>query len=359
MADDEYKPCHELSTISKGLHRNFFIWSERPYGLAGGLHLDPCNNPISVTALYRWIDLILNTPTPFDLFHVQIAPVDLLAVFTYRITPVGDALPRTSTELLRSGDVGIIGPGELPLCGLVDGRPACIPLPYKQRSFFYLEAYLRETHPETDLKYRITRPLIKCVRTRDHHCCVITGTPESAGAPLTATWICPPFIVTNPCGHDSNRNKAELEEAIAPFLTVSNGLTFREDIAELFSQNSFGIDVDDNYRIVFFGPHEDYAPLHPRTHLDMSHTDPATRPSDVYLRQHFIRCLKHVMLGGDVYQEYQYVDLTGFLEARGVYDGEVDPADPEWLTPYGKAAWDMLIRHKLRCSIQEGGYVGD
>ncbi|GBE85888.1 hypothetical protein SCP_0804120 [Sparassis crispa] len=320
-----YEPIHTLSEKSRRLQRNFFLWSDR---VVGGLHLDE-NHQLSAATLRRWILLVFNEhASDFENADVfEIRPVNICfsqaMLFNYAVCPAGDTIDLTSTEALAPGDIGICRPGtkgpvvdELPL--LTEGK-----------SFAFLKKSLSDVGGlewgEMSVSFQ------EEVKVRDSERCIFTGT-SSNQASLVIRWIYPPFLAS-----------FNMEEDMRQYLSVSNALTMREDLAKGFEENEFGVDVDDNYRIVSFVPSAS-SYLLPRTHLDLSHLSQNARPSDEYLRGHFIRCLVVNFLGGDISEIYEDVDPDEFWEERGVFDEDYDFDEQEWHTELGREAKALLFR---------------
>jgi hypothetical protein len=112
----------------------------------------------------------------------------------------------------------------------------------------------------------------------------------------------------------------------------------------LASSNIYNL--QDNYRIVNFEGAElltGDAPL--KTHLSL--TNGLHRPSDNFLRMHFMRCLSVSAFGGNAREDYEEQEIDHFMEDLGIYDGEVDNSDPRWSTPLGMEVHNFLIRDKL------------
>lgn len=255
--------------------------------------------------------------------------------FGYDVFPVGDDLPRTSDAPLHPGDLAMFS-GEV--------SPKAFRFDYLKLTFFEEEQVYMDD-PEARPKNDMSANFVEEVISRDHGRCVVTGAGADNG-PLNVTWIYPPIVGSEPDCYEPEIGQ-QFTDDLEQYLTISNALTLREGIAELFRQNFLGIDVDDNYRIVFFVPYDEYAPFDPRTYLDISSDDPL-RPSDMFLRTHFERCLLCHFPGGDVRSDFWDYDLNDFCEQMGVFDNDVDPNDPEWQTTFGKEVWGMLIRQGLQ-----------
>ena len=83
-----------------------------------------------------------------------------------------------------------------------------------------------------------------------------------------------------------------------------------------------------------------------KTHLTL--VDGPNRPSDLFLRLHFRRCLAVSVCRGDVMEDYQEEqEIESFIEELGV--NEIDPDDPGWSTPLslGSRVHAHLVRQKM------------
>jgi len=127
---------------------------------------------------------------------------------------------------------------------------------------------------------------------------------------------------------------------------INNVVSGRKDVITLFWENKLGIDVNDNYRIIVFEGSERLdgdIPL--KSHLTLA--DGPRRPSDRFFHLHFQRCLAVCVFGGDPTEDYRDQEIDTFMEELGVYDDEIDTADPQWETPLGKEVYADLMRQKL------------
>jgi hypothetical protein len=104
--------------------------------------------------------------------------------------------------------------------------------------------------------------------------------------------------------------------------------------------------MQDNYRIIMFeGPECLQGGVSLKSHLTL--VDGPLRPSDQFLRLHFARCLAVSVCHGDVTEDYEEQEIENFMDELGVYDDEMDTADPRWQTPLGSEVYAHLIRQKL------------
>ncbi|KAF8797789.1 hypothetical protein BYT27DRAFT_7203982 [Phlegmacium glaucopus] len=133
---------------------------------------------------------------------------------------------------------------------------------------------------------------------------------------------------------------------LSELMVVENVVSGHKDIVALFWENKLGVDVDDNYRIIVFEGSESLNIVGPlKSHLTL--IDGPHRPSDRFLRIHFNECLAVSVCRGNVMEDYREQEIENFMEELGVYDGEIDPSDPRWLTPLGSHVHAYLVRQKM------------
>ncbi|OBZ65548.1 hypothetical protein A0H81_14437 [Grifola frondosa] len=259
-----------------------------------GLHLDD-RQPVSNATCYRWIKLArhrtraIETDLPFEL------------------RPPWGCLPPTIDSLIP-GDFGIYVPDDRTI-GFVEVTTSFV------EEDEMAQEYLKRQHattPSVITKYEMAPSIIAEVRSRDHDTCVITGT-SLADSEVVVSWICPPTpVTTKPISF--KLHESLIYEDLTPYLSPSNALVLRHDVAELFTRNMIGIDVDDNYRIFFFVLLDDCPNISPLSHLDVSSMDPSVRPSDIVLRKRFIRCLHMNFVGGSIKDDYREYDIDGYMD---------------------------------------------
>ncbi|KAL6306473.1 hypothetical protein BKA93DRAFT_824011 [Sparassis latifolia] len=328
---------HKLSQKSIEGHRNFFIWAPTPR-LIGGLHVDD-RHPITVAGLYRWLTLLLKKTHPFNLHPVRISPTD--AIFRYLPQRTGDAYPRDSQACLKPGDIGVFLPGERQFRFQYDVRFGGKQITYAR------EEVLK---PEEAKRNRMAESFIEEVQSRDGRRCVLTGA-SSADAPLTVCWIVFPSSIMLDDYYEGPEMQPILAD-ITPYYATSNAWTLRMDLAEMFINNGWGIDVGDNSRVVFFGLYDNYSHLLPQMSANLHLSGPICER----LTEHFSRCLSCNILGGDIYDKYDGFDVKGYLEDLGYTDrDDLDPNDPEWQTELGKEVWELKFR--LKCEEREDRFA--
>lgn len=144
-------------------------------------------------------------------------------------------------------------------------------------------------------------------------------------------------------------------------MVSSNTLTITKEMADLFSSNLLGIDVDvslplvsdllvlnschnyqDNYRIVYFGD-LDGTKNRLKAHLDLSVINFL---NDEFLRIHFAHTLNCCTCGGDLTVEYER-DLEEWSEELIAGDPETED-DPSWQTPIGQLILNWELTRRLR-----------
>ncbi|KAF9551231.1 hypothetical protein CPC08DRAFT_715133 [Agrocybe pediades] len=119
----------------------------------------------------------------------------------------------------------------------------------------------------------------------------------------------------------------------------SNCITMRKELVTPFFENAFGIDVNDNFRIVIFNNMDE------RTRNLLEDTQYAEKlrqacasgredaPKRCFLLAHFRCCLCSHFLGGDILEEYGNINKILEIMERG--DQAADD-DPFWDTIPGR-----------------------
>ncbi|CAL1712338.1 unnamed protein product [Somion occarium] len=180
------------------------------------------------------------------------------------------------------------------------------------------------------------------VQRRDSGRCFVSGTSPEEGAELEVTWIFPPASVS----------KFDWPRPGHPNAVVAdNTAAMRKDILPSFRRNVFGVDVDDNRRIVTF---YDTGSTQLPTHLPTS----IPGPSDQYLRMHLRWCLVAFTTDLDIMEEIDWRDIVRLEEELGLTGEDADcgvvPADDErWQTPLGREIWEDVIRRGLWDTMQK------
>ncbi|OBZ72685.1 hypothetical protein A0H81_07531 [Grifola frondosa] len=184
------------------------------------------------------------------------------------------------------------------------------------------------------------------VRKRDGKC-VITGTTTK---PLATTWIVAPYfrgVV------DYNVSAFPLPDDENIFLTVKNGLTMRQDIADLFFNNDIAIDVDDDFRVIYMQEpsklcSKELLPIIP-SHISLPEDTPEDlRPDLCMLRWHLKYSLLANGAADDVMTYYGKDEISAVLgELTGEDGDEMQEWDNElWQSPIGQLclAWLLITK---------------
>ncbi|KAF9512378.1 hypothetical protein BS47DRAFT_1394263 [Hydnum rufescens UP504] len=128
-------------------------------------------------------------------------------------------------------------------------------------------------------------------------------------------------------------------ERLPPDLDApQNYLTMASSLRPHFDQYSFGIDVDDDYRIIQFSK--------PSPDFDVSNAgvlkipESQAMPYDNCLRLHFLFCIRTYLAspppGTQTYSMDDVRDLEDVLGAYNVHESLPDLSDPVWSSPLGQ-----------------------
>ncbi|CAL1712327.1 unnamed protein product [Somion occarium] len=176
----------------------------------------------------------------------------------------------------------------------------------------------------------------KVVQQRDSGRCFVSGAWPQEGVEVEVTWIFPPASV----------RKFDWPRPRGPNAVVAdNTAAMRKDILQLFRRNVFGVDVDDNRRIVIF---YDTGSIQLPTHLPTA----PPGPGDEFLRMHLRWCLVAFTTGLDIMNEIDWHDIARLEEELGLAGEDADcgvvPTDDErWQTPLGREIWEDVVRKGL------------
>lgn len=153
-------------------------------------------------------------------------------------------------------------------------------------------------------------------------------------------WIIPPVWANECC--EPSQTFSGWVDVVNACKVPENVVTLVQDLVEPFTNNKFGVDIDDKYRIVIF---EDLQTtlLQNDTQLPVS-GDLSQCPRDDFLRDHFKCCLGVHFLGGDIEQDFPD-DAQGLMD-KAREEG-IHMEDPEWQTYPGTKVVELLMEHKL------------
>ncbi|KAF9512381.1 hypothetical protein BS47DRAFT_1066583 [Hydnum rufescens UP504] len=144
-------------------------------------------------------------------------------------------------------------------------------------------------------------------------------------------------------------------ERLPPDLDTSqNYLTMASFLQPHFDQYSFGIDVDDDYRIVQFS--------RPSPDFDISNAgvlkipESQAMPYDNCLRLHFQFCIRMYLASPPPgTQTYSMDDVEDLQEALGVYDGDEsfpETSDPVWNSVLGGEVLRSIMARRVSTQSQ-------
>ncbi|KAJ7856269.1 hypothetical protein B0H14DRAFT_3448597 [Mycena olivaceomarginata] len=142
-----------------------------------------------------------------------------------------------------------------------------------------------------------------------------------------------------------------------PFFSAANVLTLRQDLIYFFHSNHFGVDVDDDHRIVVLTPIGGLEQDLP-THLPLQAYDPAM---DEFLRLHFRFSLSVQLRGGDIRDDYPLGSILAMMDELGVPHAMTENpeecvmaalSDARWQTVLGRAILADAVKHQVTQSFR-------
>ncbi|KAK7045290.1 hypothetical protein R3P38DRAFT_2609712 [Favolaschia claudopus] len=338
----DLKPCgHILSTHAMELEFDTFFFYEDPCLIVLLFGVNQNLVPMTNSQLNRWLNILAGDHGPQEVFICPVKVEDAGA-FEYKMNRSGAVMEPDSTDPLSPGNYGIF------LDHTGDCRCSSVPaLRYARRprtSYWELFQY-REPHTLETVKSSIPTDIQHSVAIRDDARCVFTGDQTD----LTTVWVVPPIfgILTE--------DVSDGDWDPTPFKCPANVFTMRSDLAQSFYLNLFGVDVDDQYRIVMFTPEgglQELLPSHFKP-FGQSQYDQAT---DHFLRRHFRLCLNVQLCQGDIHEDFPgaeifetSIELGISYYANGLLNLEdLAPAeDPRWETELGQEIHrDLWARRK-------------
>ncbi|KZS91140.1 hypothetical protein SISNIDRAFT_487830 [Sistotremastrum niveocremeum HHB9708] len=357
----EGHPIHVLSKRSKEQGRDLFLWDHSIPGtfsltLAGGINTRRFPY-LTCATLYRWIRLICNDYAPFKLRAIRVreAPQAFLAyteeeetLYTLdeesndkpppgdyaafcRVTPI-DYVPQEDGDTY-SGEEGKIfqlyafhSRGWSGLLGALSEAPTLEGV---------WNSYSRTAH------LNVMPPAVEDFVREKYNLCNITGSGESKEE-LGVVWIFPPG--------EARLVKGKLPQDfdMEAFVTSDNAILLRNDLIKPFHENIFGVDVDDNYRIVQF---DEYHGLQLPSHVPDYQTHQFNACTQIFLRQHFRWCLLVQICGGHILDDYNRGEILQTMNELGMgFDDDVEEPpmeDPRWQTEIGKICFRMRLYSRM------------
>ncbi|RDB17247.1 hypothetical protein Hypma_001762 [Hypsizygus marmoreus] len=325
---------HMLSKKSRDLARDTFIFQPSPVRLWCGLNQNL--SPVTSNIFQRWMRLINPNLPPFELCPITLQKYGVLH---YSASPSGEPIPPQSTKRLPPGDYAWVSP-----------NPNFME-PFTLVFFYHSYAAMKRQSEETDWpvskeylsQYDIAPAIETSVIMRDNRCFITGSTSETTE--LEVTWIVPPvwnFDTARTCVPESDQDHSS-------HIVPANAVLMRKDLIPAFQDNAFGVDVDDNYRIVAFRDFGLNASLIPVGSLAPSRQaeHPQPGPGAEFLREHFRKCLTVHLPGGDIWDDYSLGEVQATFREVGLSDSddEVEPMDsPKWKTVLGNEIREWYLR---------------
>ncbi|KIM36211.1 hypothetical protein M413DRAFT_449271 [Hebeloma cylindrosporum] len=328
---------HLLSEKSMKHKRDIFLFSDFPgksFSLIGGMNSR--RYKLTIAQFYQWLDILDDRKPKID-FLIWKINVDRFDVLCYVCKRVGIPLPRSSNEKMEPGDYAVYsddGSGK-PKVKVIG--PRAFPT-FRQREITTRQRM--QECPETAelLRHNVmTEEIIGQVKARDEGVCWLT---DEAANSTVVSWIIPPLWskqVHSVERYDEDRDN----EIIEGHKLSGNAITLDARLAKPFMLNAFGVDVDNNYRIVKFRNAPKGVPLQkflPERCIAIS-----KQHNDRFLREQFKWCLGVQFLGGDVREDYPDGGAGLIDEAA---DFGIDLDDPKWHTPIGREIREVLEMHE-------------
>ncbi|KAF8890514.1 hypothetical protein CPB84DRAFT_1784744 [Gymnopilus junonius] len=348
--------AHMMSASAREKGANVFVW----YRLTQNIDkVRICwradeHNPLTVAKLYRYVDTVVREDYGMQ---YQRWPYVLLAV---DIEPSADAIVRYRTRyksdtptLLARGSDEVLEPGDYAFYMPERSKNSIPTLTFMRlRTFFAEYQALIVRYPR--LAFPPSTELRDAAFEMQRGKCLFTGAALNRDQDKTvAIWYLPPFfsyLVNITPYHErldihgeiiQNNNLCEKLE------NIGNCLVTSQEIAELLWNNKVAVDVEDDYRIIYFDQRN------PDTINFKSYLQFPNSPSqlnDDYIRGQFKYSLQRNIQGGDVRDDFALDAPEDFLESR---NGELEEEDEEeydftnevWQTGMGKVVHDWLLRY--------------
>uniref|UniRef100_A0A8H7XZJ2 Uncharacterized protein n=1 Tax=Psilocybe cubensis TaxID=181762 RepID=A0A8H7XZJ2_PSICU len=162
----------------------------------------------------------------------------------------------------------------------------------------------------------------KAVAERDQGYCIMSG--ACGQDKVAVTWIIPPAFLPIVSAVPGTGFKHYADICIP-----SNALTMHRDLVDDFWDNAFGVDVEDNYRLVIFRDLGQAGKLLEGITTPFYRSQGRSGPDDIFFRIHFIQCLLTHFIGGDIKDQYTKDDIREWRDRREVYEVIVSSEDYE------------------------------
>ncbi|KAK7045306.1 hypothetical protein R3P38DRAFT_3434336 [Favolaschia claudopus] len=316
---DDKRYGHILSTHAMELEFDTFFFYEDPYLIVLLLGVNQKLVPMTNSRLNRWLNVLAGDYGPQQVF---ICPVEVkdAGPFEYAIKHLGAVIEPDSTDPLSVGNYGIFLDRACQLSSL----PALRFTRRPRTSYWELFQHYGPHRTLETIQSSIPVDIQGVIAMRDEARCVFTGGQTD----ITTVWIVPPIFGLLTCpDSDGDWDPTTFE-------CPANVFTMRGDLAQSFYLNRFGVDVDDQYRIVVFTPEGGLLDLLP-SHFTPPSQSPNEQSIDYFLRKHFRFCLNVQLCRGDITEDFPQTQIYQTSIELGI-DDLAPPKDPRWKTEIGK-----------------------
>ncbi|OBZ72037.1 hypothetical protein A0H81_07559 [Grifola frondosa] len=299
--------------------------------------------------MYRWLALAsrldVNPKNPhFVLRPVEIQPLSVTRYFSYHFECIGPDLLTTSEEILQPGHYAMFAKSIELNCDIsifTTRMPTFKDDCFSELPIFANAVLLSSIHlgsfNQSFCSANTRNGSIRQVRKRDGRC-IITGTTAET---LKTTWIVVPTFggIVNqhyPAFSDKNDD--------SEWYNVKNGVTMRQELADLFLNNDIAIDVDDPRKLCS----EKLLATIP-TYISLPRNVPKELGPDLQMfRYHLKWSITVNGNAGDVMDYYDRRELSSAIdELLGEEEDEMaGPEDPMWQTEIGQIIMAWLIHTK-------------
>ncbi|KAF8892781.1 hypothetical protein CPB84DRAFT_1783516 [Gymnopilus junonius] len=318
-SSNQTERVHLLSIKSEKLQRDTFFFLPGGQLIAG---LNQRFTPVNCATLNRWVKICDPRGFPFGLHPIELMKWGILR---YVSVETGPAIPTESTAPLPPGDYSwdITVPHQL---------PPLISVASNEKPIAELNAEAQQPTSHLNKRLILNDSLADfedSVLSRDGGRCSITGNQQD----VVVTWIYPPLCFL----HSGNVQYFNNPKAMC---IPSNAMLISKDLVSAFLNNAFGIDVDDNYRIVVFSDIGSTKESMPESAQGLLNFSGSQGPDDKFLRLHFRHCLNVHLIGGDIGNDYSAEDIVEAMKD----DGLVAFDDPRWMTPLGREIFEDYMK---------------
>ncbi|RDB27472.1 hypothetical protein Hypma_004093 [Hypsizygus marmoreus] len=346
MASTQLATTHLSSAFAVEQGKNVFIWCMRRKMIVLSWRINN-DTPTTITQAHHWIDTAIKDDEHaalseehlgYSLFPVTVKPRYKLTYTPSRKVSAA-AFPHESKEILIVGDYGIFK---------LDTSFEPIAYPFKFLAATFMQVVSELEGPDTRFLVKPSDSLERMAEQRDKSRCIFTGARLPGGADaVEVTWFLPlNYDYLMKAAITGERSKAYLEtyddmKSHERLMNICNCLITTKEIKQLLWEHKLAIDVDDDFRIVYF-------PIRtPNTPQFKSHLVRSGGPDDLaeeYLRAHFRRSLLMNIVGGDVTEDYPNDGwIQEFAEDMDVECGsDPDLTRPEWDSKLGRQALQWL-----------------